>query len=75
MCSLLQKKKKRKELYSFDGEEDTETSDEDIAPPGTIEGELVQNLCFDCLKWMLLSEPIKQYMRKVFNCLTGDLVV
>ena len=25
-------------MYSFDGEEDTETSDEDIAPPGTTEG-------------------------------------
>ena len=28
-------------MYSFDGEEDTETSDEDTAPPGTSEGMIV----------------------------------
>ena len=55
-------------MYSFDGEEDTETSDEDIAPPGTTEGELVQVFCFDCLKWMLLSVE----MRTVSNLLIGD---
>lgn len=44
--SFLQKRKKRQDMYSFDGEEDTETSeddavDEDTAPPGTAVGKIL----------------------------------